>query len=90
MNLNILNLEGKIDAESVNNWVQQLESYYSLNQLSEAEKITITSLKISNCIHWWRENLSPKMEKEGNPIDTWIKFVKYVRKEFYPPKYLEQ
>ena len=26
MNLDIPNLEGKIDAESVNNWVQQLES----------------------------------------------------------------
>ena len=30
------------------------------------------------------------MEKEGNPIDTWVKFAEYVQKEFYPPKYLEQ
>ena len=31
MNMNISNLEGKVDAESVGNWVQQLESYYAVN-----------------------------------------------------------
>ena len=30
------------------------------------------------------------MEKEDDPINTWVKFVEYVWKEFYPPKYLEQ
>ena len=30
------------------------------------------------------------MEKEGDPIDTWVKFFKYVQKDFYPPEYLEQ
>ena len=34
MNLDIQNLEGNIDVESVDNWVQQLESYHSMNQLS--------------------------------------------------------
>ena len=31
MNLDIPNLEGKIDVESIDNWVQQLESYYAVN-----------------------------------------------------------
>ena len=75
MNLDILNLEGNIDADSVDNWVQQLEPYYTLNQLSEAEKITITSLKMSTFVHCWWENLSTKMEKEEDPIDTWVKLV---------------
>ena len=90
MNFNIPNLEGKIDAESIDNWVQQLDSYYSMNQLSEEENITISSLKMSTFAHCWWENLSTKMEEKENPIDTWVKFVEYVRKEFYPPKYLEQ
>ena len=90
MNLDIPNLEGKIDAESVNNWVQQLESYYAVNQLSKAEKITIVSLKMSTSVHYWWENVSTNMEKEEDPIDTWVNFVEYVWKEFYPPKYLEQ
>ena len=78
MNMDILNLEGNIDTESVDNWVQQLESYFAVNQLSEVENITIASLRISTSVHCWRENLSTKMEKEGDPIDTWVKFAKYV------------
>ena len=52
MNLDIPNLEGKIDAEFVDNWVQQLESYYSMKQLSESEKITIASLKMLTSVHF--------------------------------------
>ena len=89
MNLDIPNLEGNIDVESVNNWVQQLESHYSVNQLSEAEKITIASLEMTTSVHCWLENLLTKMEQEGDPIDTWDKIVSYVRKESYPPKYIE-
>ena len=66
MNLDILNCEGKIDAESVDNWVQQLESYYFVNQLSETEKITISSLKMLTSVHCWWQNLTPKMEREGD------------------------
>ena len=67
MNLDISNLEGKIYVESVGNWVQQLESYYSVNQLSKAENITIASLKMSTSVHYWWENLSTKMEKKATP-----------------------
>ena len=70
MNLDILNLEGNIHTESIDNWVQKIESYYSVNQLSEAEKFTIASLKMSTFIHCWWKNLPTKMGKEGNPIDT--------------------
>ena len=90
MNLDISNLEGKIDAESVDNWVQQLESYYSMNQLLEAWNITIGSLNMSTYLYCWWENLSTKMEKDRDPIETWEKFVEYVRKEFFQPKYIEQ
>ena len=75
MNMDILNLEGKIDTEFFDNWVQQLESYYSMNQLSEAGKSTIASLKMLTSIHCWWENLLKNMEKEGDPIDTWVKLL---------------
>ena len=52
MNLDTPNLEGNIDAKYVDNWVQQLHSYYSMNQLSEKEKITIASLKMSTSMHY--------------------------------------
>ena len=86
MSLCIPNLEGNIDMKYVDNWVEQLESYYSVNQLLEDEKATIASLKMSNSVHCWWENLLRKMEKDGDPIYTWEKFFKYVRKEFYLSK----
>ena len=89
MNLDIPNLEGKIDVKSIENWVQQLESYYSINQLSKEENITIASLKMSTFVHCWWENLSTNMEKEGDHKDSWEKLVEYVWKEFDPPKYIE-
>ena len=78
MDIDISNLKGNIDMESVDNWVQQLESYFVVNQLSEVENITIVSLKMSTSIHCWWENLSTKMEKEEYPIDTWVKFIEYI------------
>ena len=67
MNLDIPNLEGSIEAKSVDNWVQQLESYYAVNQLFEAKMITIASLNMSTSVHRWWENLPTNMEKEGDP-----------------------
>ena len=86
MNLDIPNLEGNIDAESVDNWVQQLESYYSMNQLSKAKNITIVSLNMSTYVHCWWEKLSTKMEKDGDPIKKLDKFFEYIQKDFYPPE----
>ena len=65
MNLDISNLEGKIDAESVDNWIHQLESYYFVNQISETENITIASLKMLTFMHCWWENLTKTLEREG-------------------------
>ena len=44
----------------------------------EAKNIIIASLKMSTSVHCWWENLSIKMEKDEDPIDTWVKFVEYV------------
>ena len=51
MNLDILDIEGKINVEYVDSWVQQLESYYCVNQLFGAEKIIIAALKMSTFVH---------------------------------------
>ena len=90
MNLDILNIECNIEVESFDNWVRQLESYYSVNRFSKAEKITIASSNTSTSVHCWWENLSTYMEWEGDPIDTWHKFVAYIWKELYSANYIEQ
>ena len=82
MKLDIPNLEGNIEKEYVDNWIQQLESYFSINQISEAKKLTLRYLKMSTSVHCWWENLSTKSQVVSNSIDTWEKFVEHVKKEF--------
>ena len=41
-------------------------------------------------MHYWWEILSTKMDREGDPIDTWDEFIAFVQNEFYFPKYIEQ
>ena len=61
-----------------------------MNQLSKEENITIAFLNMSTYVRFSWEKLSTKMEKEEDSIETWVKFVEYVWKGFYLPKYLEQ
>ena len=67
MNLDIPNLEGNIEVESIHNWVQELEYYYTINQLSEAENITIVSLKMSTSVHCWWEIYQQRWKKKRTP-----------------------
>ena len=82
MKLDIPNLEGNIDEQYGDSWIQQLESYFSPNQISEAEKLTLRYLKMSTSVHCWWENLSTKSKVDNNSINTWEKFVEHVKKEF--------
>jgi hypothetical protein len=46
--------EGQIDADSLEKWMSLLEGYYSLQNLSDSEKITFTLLKSNPHVRaWW-------------------------------------
>ena len=53
MNLDILNFEGNIDVKFVDNCVEQLESCNFVNELYKEKNTTITSLEMSNFMHFW-------------------------------------
>jgi len=54
LNLNIPIFEGKIDANALEKWLNLLDSYFSVHNLSDREKITFTHLKdIPHVKHWW-------------------------------------
>ena len=91
MKLDIPNLEGNIDEQYGDSWIQQLESYFSANQLYEAEKVTLRYLQMSTSVqYYWWENLSTKSQVDSNSIDTWEIFFEHVKKEFYPCRYIKQ
>jgi len=53
INLDIPNFEGNTDVKFFDNCVEQLESYNFVNQISKEKNITITSLDMSNFVHFW-------------------------------------
>ena len=63
MNLDILNLEGNIDVEYEDKLIQQLDTYFCANQLSEDEKVIIAYMKMFTSIHYWWKNISTKWKK---------------------------
>ena len=46
--------EGQIEADALEKWLNLLEGYFSIHNLSEREKITFTFLKaLPHVKHWW-------------------------------------
>ena len=48
VNFDIPNFEEKVDTEAVDNWLAKLERYFSVNNFSDAKKITFSLLKAEN------------------------------------------
>ena len=54
VNFDIPLFEGKIDADILDNWLNFLEGYFSVHNLSDREKITFALLKaIPHAKNWW-------------------------------------
>ena len=44
--VDIKSYQGEIDALKLNNWLQQLEVYFSIHQIDEEKKISFSRLKL--------------------------------------------
>ena len=52
-NFDIPLFEGQIDANTLEKWLNLLEGYYSVQNVSHSEKITIVLLNLPNVRAWW-------------------------------------
>ena len=54
VNFDIFLFDGKIDAYSLDNWLNVLGGYFSIHNLSDREKITFSLLKtVPHFQNWW-------------------------------------
>ena len=80
--------EGQIDANSLDNWLDVLEGYFSIQNFYDRENITFTLLKaVSHVQNWrgtyWEKNSSDEFGMFGtNP--TWASFIDVIKKQYYP------
>ena len=55
VNFDIPVFEGHIDADALKKWLNLLESYFSVHNFSDREKITFELLKVLPLVkHWWK------------------------------------
>ena len=53
VNFDILIFEGQIDADALEKWLNSLEGYFSIHNLFDREKITLSLLKaLPHVKHW--------------------------------------
>ncbi|XP_038973019.1 uncharacterized protein LOC120105044 [Phoenix dactylifera] len=82
--IDIPTFDGTVDAEKLDSWIDQLETYFTLYGFSSHEKVAFARLKLSShALAWWNSYLKDNSDKEV----TWGEFSRLLRQEFYPMGY---
>nr|CAD1835516.1 unnamed protein product [Ananas comosus var. bracteatus] len=69
--IEIPNYDGVVDAEKLDAWLDQLETYFDLYNYSNAEKVTFAKLKlVGHALTWWKATLQTTVNEEF----TWSQF----------------
>lgn len=75
--LEIPTYDGVVDADKLDNWIEQMKNYFTLYVYTSAQKISFARLKMSgHTLTWWNAYV------KHHDISglTWSKFKKLVRK----------
>ena len=79
--------DGSIDGEKLDNWIDQLESYFSLYGYDNMQRIAFARLKLaSHALIWWNSHLRTR----GSGGLTWTAFKVLLKEQFYPVGYDEE
>ena len=83
---------GEVNAEKLDNWIQQLEVYYRIQNLQEYNiKIEFDSLRLEEAtLVWWEAKTQEEMRIHGKISITWVEFVSTIKRQFYPLAYMRK
>ena len=80
-------IEGNIDADALDNWLNVLEGYFSVYNFFDREKITFALLKevphVQNCRGTYCEQNSSDESEMFETNITWASFIHVVKEEYY-------
>ncbi|KAK1382534.1 hypothetical protein POM88_020269 [Heracleum sosnowskyi] len=80
--------DGSVDMEKLDDWIERLETYFTLYGFSSKKKIIFVTLKLSShALMWWKS-----YRKNCNDEKTvlWRKFKELLKNQFYPVGFLEK
>jgi hypothetical protein len=85
VNFDIPLFEGHIDADALEKWLNLLEGYYSIQKISNNEKITFSLLKsLPHVISWWEGYWESYTTNESTPFRRephWEAFVDVLKED---------
>jgi hypothetical protein len=80
--------QDEIDVLKLNRWLQQLEVYFSVNNIGEDKNISFVELKLEGHAQIWWEIHTKMIRVEGDPLVTkWEVFETLINSQFYPIRY---
>ena len=84
--LDIKDFDGSIDVEKLDDWIDRLETYFTLYRFSSEEKLAYATIKLSkHALTWWKS-----YKRQANRAKSWKEFKRVLRVTFYPVGYLEE
>ena len=87
VNFDIPLFEGHIDADSLDNWLNFLQGYFSVNNIFDKEKITFALLEaIPHVKNWWDTYCEKNSSDESGIFEinpTLAYFIYFVKEQYY-------
>ena len=83
---------GEMNPEMLDNWIKQLEVYCRIQNISsDKTKIQLATLRMGGTtLILWESKTRLDVKRKGKVISSWSKFLKALRKQFYPLGYMQQ
>jgi Ty3 transposon capsid-like protein len=83
--------DGQMEPEKLNNWIRQLEVYFSCYSFSDKEKISFSRLKMDGyALLWWESLCQERFLTKQKQVVDWEEFKTLVKAQFYPMGYEEE
>ncbi|KAK1377226.1 hypothetical protein POM88_033419 [Heracleum sosnowskyi] len=80
--------DGSVDVEKLDDWIERLETYFTLYGFSSKEKIIFATLKLSShALMWWK---SYRKYCNDEKTVSWRKFKELLKKQLYPVGFVEE
>ena len=83
---------GEVNAEILENWIDQLEVYCIIQNLHEDYiNIQLDSLRMEGfSLVWWEARSQEEIKKYGKISMSWSSFIVAIKRKFYPLAYMKK
>lgn len=77
--------QGKRNAKHLENFLFDMEQYFEAAKIADADKVSITSMYLSDDAKlWWRTRVNDTMSSGRPPVETWEDLKKELKDQFLP------